>query len=186
MCNEEILKRAKEKINDIMLDMSAKTCCFTGHRSQKLPWGFNENDIRYKHMINELSIEIKKAILDGYDTFICGMAIGFDMACAETVLLLKESYDQIKLVCAVPCKGQEKVWSVNHQKRYHKILEKADKIRCVYEKYEDGCMQERNKFMINSSSLVLALFNGKPGGTKQTIEYAKKLGKKIIIIKPEE
>ena len=23
-----------------------KTCCFTGHRSAKLPWGANENDPR--------------------------------------------------------------------------------------------------------------------------------------------
>ncbi len=37
--------------------------------------------------------------------------------------------------------------------------------------------------MVESSSLVIALFDGKPGGTKLTVEYAKKQGKQVTIIK---
>ena len=37
--------------------------------------------------------------------------------------------------------------------------------------------------MVNNSSLVIALFDGKEGGTKQTIEYAKSKGREIEIIK---
>lgn len=67
-----------------------KVCCFTGHRSQKLPWGFNEQDERCLKMKKELYLEIEKSINEGYDTFLCGMALGFDTICAETVLQLKE------------------------------------------------------------------------------------------------
>ncbi len=45
-------------------------------------------------------------------------------------------------------------------------------------------MKERNQYMINNSSLVIALFNGLPGGTKQTIDYARAQGLEVIIIKP--
>ena len=45
-------------------------------------------------------------------------------------------------------------------------------------------MQERNKYMIDNSSLVIALYNGKVGGTKQTIEHAKQQGPEVIVIEP--
>lgn len=45
-------------------------------------------------------------------------------------------------------------------------------------------MQERNQYMINNSSLVIALYNGLNGGTKSTIAYAKRQGKEVVIIKP--
>lgn len=73
------------------------------------------------------------------------------------------------------------------RKRTNKIqknFETRDKIRCIYDKYVDGCMKERNQYMINNSSLVIALFNGQWGGTKQTIEYAKSQGVEVIIINP--
>ena len=38
--------------------------------------------------------------------------------------------------------------------------------------------------MINNSSLLIALFGGKSGGTKSTIDYAKKQGVKIVVITP--
>lgn len=37
-----------------------QTVCFTGHRSQKLPWRFNEEDERCKDMKVTLRLEIEK------------------------------------------------------------------------------------------------------------------------------
>ena len=70
------------------------------------------------------------------------------------------------------------------KQRYNKILTQLDDIRCIYEEYIDGCMQERNDYMINNSSLVIALYDGKGGGTGYTIKRAKAKNLKIIIIKP--
>ena len=96
-------------------------------------------------------------------------------------LEFKKKYKNIISECAVPCKGQESKWIEKEQIRYRRILKQADKIRCIYNKYVDGCMKERNQYMINNSSLVIALFNGQWGGTKQTIEYAKSQGVEVII-----
>ena len=166
--------------------MEAKyTVCFTGHRSQKLPWRFNEDDERCKVMKATLRSEIEKAIQRGYRTFLCGMALGFDMICAETVLDFKKQYGDIKIIGALPCRTQDIKWRDKNRKRYRDLLSRLDDVRCIYDEYVGAeCMLERNRYMVNNSSLMIALFNGLPGGTKSTIDYAKKNGLEIIVIKP--
>ena len=77
-----------EKINKFLSD---ETICFTGHRCQKLSWKFNENDDRCVEMRNQAYKIIENLIIDGYKNFISGMALGFDMICAEIVLELKNN-----------------------------------------------------------------------------------------------
>lgn len=170
-----------EKINQILKN---ETVCFTGHRSQKLPWGFNESDERCLKMKEKLKTEIVKTVESGYTTFISGMALGFDMICAELVLELKKTYPHIKLICALPCKNQYKKWSDRQRQRYKNILKQADIVRYVSEEYTDTCMLERNDYMLNNSSIVIALYNGKGGGTGYTIKKAKTMNLQTMIINP--
>jgi len=161
------------------------TVCFTGYRSSKLPWGYNEDDDRCKRMKHRLRVEIENSIQNGYNTFLCGMAIGFDMICAETVLTFKEQNNSIKLIGAIPCEDQDNYWSLNTKKRYRNLKEKLDGIRCLNEHYQGfECMLERNKFMVDNSSLLIALYDGLGGGTKFTIDYAIKKGLRIVQIEP--
>ncbi len=163
-----------------------QTACFTGHRPQKLPWGFNENDVDCLAMKEIAKIEIQNAIINyGITHFISGMAIGFDMIAAELVLELKKDYPFITLECAIPCKEQDKLWRKQQKQRYKNILSQADKVTYVSDRpYFDGCMQKRNKYMIDNSSVLIALFNGETGGTKQTVDYAKETNLTILTIKP--
>ena len=106
------------------------------------------------------------------------------MICAELVLELKKKYPHIKLIGALPCKDQYCKWNSKQQVRYKKLIKQLDGIRCIYDKYEDGCMIERNEYMVNNSSLVIALFDGKSGGTAKTVKYAQKMNKAVTIIRP--
>ncbi len=45
-------------------------------------------------------------------------------------------------------------------------------------------MDKRNKFMVNNSSMVIACYKGCPGGTHNTLKYAKENNCKIKIINP--
>ncbi len=175
------LKKICEKEFKLLREI---TCCFTGHRWQKLPWCENEEDERCVEMKSKLKKEIIKAINKGYIYFISGMALGFDIIAAETILELKKEYPQIKLIGALPCKNQYKVWKEYQIDRYKKVLAKCDNVRCLYDKYNDNCMLERNDYMINNSSLIIALYNGKGGGTGYTVRNAKKKGLDTIIIEP--
>ena len=181
---ETTIEKAKNEISQIIKNLNCTTACFTGHRIQKLPWRFNEGDERCIRMKIALRAEIEKAINRGYTTFLCGMALGFDTICAETVLELKQSYKYIKLIGALPCRNQDNKWLEKDKQRYRTLIKQLDGIRCIYNEYIGAeCMIERNRYMVNSSSLMIALYNNILGGTKSTIDYARKQGLEIIIIK---
>ena len=72
------------------------TCCFTGHRPSKLPWGQNENDLRCIAVKQELASRLEGIYETGFRHFMCGMAIGCDMYFAEAVLTrLHDAQEQI-------------------------------------------------------------------------------------------
>lgn len=160
------------------------TCCFTGHRPKNLPWEYNEKGISFLIFKFKLTKEIKKAIKNNYCNFISGMALGVDILAAKIILKLKKSHPNITLECAIPCKNQTLKWQQKDIAVYNQILSKADTITYVSnENYFNGCMQKRNEYMIDNSSLLIAVFNGKSGGTQQTINLAKKRKIYIKILK---
>lgn len=155
-------------------EMKLHRCCFTGHRPEKLTQ-------TEKQVCEGLEIEIRQAIVDGFNVFITGMARGVDIWAAEIVLGLRKAGQPIKLICASPFDGFEKSWSADWQKRYRDIMKNADLVRFICPHYNRACFQIRNEWMVDHSARVIAVFNGESGGTKNTMEYAKKYGVKIIL-----
>ena len=147
--------------------------CFTGHRPEKLT--IHEETVK-----QYLSEEIKKAIDDGFITFLCGMARGVDIWAAEIVLDLKKKGAPIHLICCIPYDDFEIRWSEEWQNKYHTILKEADIVTFTSHKYYNGCLQVRNVYMVDHAARLIAVFNGESGGTKNTIDYAKKHGVEII------
>ena len=149
-------------------------CCFTRHRPEKLKQ--SESKIRYA-----LEKEIRTVIADRFVVFISGMARGTDIWAAEIVLLLRDEGQPIKLVCASPYEGFELGWKREWQERYQRIIAAADAVRYICPRYSPACFQQRNEWMVNRSARVIAVYNGEPGGTKNTIDYAKRSGVRAII-----
>ncbi len=165
---------------------SELVCCFTGHRSAQLPWKYNESGERFSIFRENLKQAIIDSINLGYNHFISGMALGADMIAAELVLELKKIYPNLILECALPCTDQTLKWKEECATRYEHILSLADKVTFVSKcEHVDGCMAKRNKYMIDNSSRVIAVYNGrKSGGTFQTINMAKSANKELIIVNP--
>ena len=67
------------------------TCCFTGHRPDKLPWGTDERDPRCLALKKSIARELEGLYLRGYRHFISGMARGADLYFVEAALALRES-----------------------------------------------------------------------------------------------
>lgn len=139
--------------------------CFTGHRPEKLKQ--SESVI-----VKALEAAIKEAISDGKNVFISGMARGVDIWAAEIVLRLRNEGQNVKLICAGPYEGFERGWSHDWQQRYNAVLRSADLVRFICPGYSRACFQIRNEWMVDHSALVIAVFNGQPSGTKNTIDYA--------------
>ena len=151
-------------------------CCFTGHRPEKL--SISESKVKAA-----LQKEIRLAIADGINVFITGMAPGVDIWAAEIVLELRKKEElSLKLIAASPHPGFENRWSIEWQKRYAAVMAKADFIKEVCSHYSRGCYQIRNEWMVDHSARVIAVWNGLPSGTKNTIMYAKRKGVPLINI----
>ena len=162
-----------------------KTCAFTGHRPQNLPWQFNEADINYLKLKQILNQQISQLAKNGFTDFLSGMALGSDTWAAEAVLNLRKKKPALKLHCILPCKTQAEKWPVSEQERYQKILAQADSIFFTSRNYHPNCMLERNRFMVEKAHLLLAVYNGQPhSGTAAAVRHAQKLGCDIIIINP--
>jgi len=162
-----------------------KTCSFTGHRPQKLPWRYNESCSDCVRLKEVLTIQISRLAALGVTDYFCGMAEGTDMFCSEIVLAQHKKNPALRLHCILPHKGQADKWSHLAQERYRSILEQANSVEYVSHDYYDGCMIDRNHRLVESAGLLLAVYNGvRRSGTGATVNYARKLGRKIILIDP--
>lgn len=154
-----------------MADFDLKTTVsFTGHRV--LRNDFNVDNL--KEVINNLLIK-------GFRTFLVGMAMGFDLKCAEVLLEKKKEFN-IDVIACIPCKNQDKFFKNEEKDRYQEYLKKVDKIVCFSDEYENGCMQIRNRYMVDNSSVLVAYLKYFKGGALYTVNYAKKQNKEIIYI----
>ena len=91
----------------------------------------------------------------------------------------------LRLHMILPHEGQADKWSDAAQERYCLILTQADSVEYVSREYYERCMLDRNRRLVEAAGLLLAVYNGEwRGGTAATLRYARKLGRKIIILDP--
>lgn len=152
------------------------TCFFTGHRV--IP--ANERDRIIKqtvslctHLINEYNVNI----------FVAGGALGFDTIAAIEILKLKKIYPHIQLHLYIPCIDQASKWRNRDIELYNKIKEMAEEVKYVSNApYTSGCMQQRNRAMVNDAFYGIAYCTNTKSGTYSTVKYAKDKGRNVIII----
>ena len=148
-------------------DKRKRRCCFTGHRPQKLTRPVDDIKV-------DLENEILCTIKEGYTTFITGMTYGTDIWAGNIVVRLKDRFPELKLIAAVPFPGFADKWTDEWQQKYEKLLKAADFVKVVCTDNSNTACQIRNQWMINHSSKLIAVYDGKAGGTRNTIQYAWK------------
>lgn len=155
-----------------MILKKEECACFTGHRVLK-----KDLDVL------ALDVEIIKLLERGYKNFLCGMAMGFDMLCFKRLLKLKNKYPDTKIIACVPCKDQPKKFPAEIKKEYFYLLEEADEIVYITETYTDTCMKERDRFMVDNSSVCISYIYKSVGGAYYTTKYALENEKEVIFVK---
>lgn len=159
-------------------------CGFTGYRPTKLPYKRNETHPDCIALKAALRAEIAQLLHNGTRHFICGGARGVDTFAEEIVLSFLPLYPDICLEIAVPHIGQEAKWRKEDRLRYHSLLERAQRITYVQIQYTRNAMEKRNRYIVDHADRMIAVYDGQPGGTKNTIMYAKKQGKPVLILSP--
>ena len=157
---------------------------FTGHRPQSLQFRFNESDVRCQRLKILLASLIREKIENGVTHFLSGMALGVDCYAAEIVLELKKEFPSITLEAVIPCANQSSKWSEQQVTRYNKILEQCDNTTLLQQNYTPDCMAKRNRYMVDHSDCVIAVWNGKNSGTSLTVRYAATKKLPITVLHP--
>lgn len=187
--------------------MTMKVLVFTGHRPDALG-GYNENNDMAQLVKSKLNEFIKSACEKEFTHFISGMAQGVDIWAAEAVIELKKEFPDIKLYAAVPFAGQYRKWLPEGQKRWREVIAQCDQVHLVnqskiikpdqflesLEQLDEGVkpfwqiakwLDERNRYMVDRATAVLAVWKGSPGGTANCVEYARKTHKPVAIYDPK-
>ena len=82
--------------------MREKICCFTGHREIPL-----EKQAEIADRLERIIISLYQ---QGIRVYKAGGALGFDTLAARTVLRLRESCSNMKLILVLPCLTQTRGW----------------------------------------------------------------------------
>ena len=142
---------------------SFSSCAFTGHR--ELKEGFS---------LQRLENAIDETLQRGARTFYNGLAVGFDLLAAETLLKKKKAYPDVRLVGCIPFENQARYYSPQDKKRYEEVLRRCDERVILYERYTKECYFERNRFMCDRADCLIAYCTEKTGGTAYTVKYFQK------------
>lgn len=149
---------------------------FTGHRPDKLG-GYRSP--------NPICDWVSWCIHEELDRLnptkaISGMAQGVDQW-AATICINRN----LPFIAAIPFVGQESMWPEAAQKRWRFLLGKAYETVVVCKGgYSPAKMQKRNEWMVDHADVLIAVWDGTPGGTGNCVRYAEKKNKRIVRIKP--
>ena len=146
------------------------TCALSGHRVLSRQFS--------KQLLQQ---QLRALLEEGADTFLCGMALGFDLICAETLTALRTQY-RLRLVACIPCADQACRFTPAQKQAYLRALSACDESVVLHERYVDGCMFERNRCMVDRCDVLLAYLETERGGTFYTVNYAKKRGNRIVFL----
>ena len=207
---------------ECMTEDRLTTVAFTGHRT----YG-GQAAAALRATVGELYAR-------GFRTFLCGMAMGFDLAAAEAVLACRDSetgsafspaafpastlapaassasafpaamasasvfspasapdphfphtpMPGLRLVAVIPFRGQESRFPAVDRERFRRVLAAADHSVTLSPSYHAGCYAVRNNYLVEHAALLVAWYDGSPGGTHYTVRRALGRGLEFINLHP--
>ncbi len=159
-------------MNDLKFDRTV-SAAFTGHRFY---------DFSQRVFIQErLTSAISEAYDHGIRNFISGFALGIDLMAAQLVQSLKCNLPGISLTAAIPFEGQAERYNIYDKRVYRRLLELADKVIVLSDCYYPRCFLDRDEFMVENASYLIAYYDGREkGGTYYTVKKARARGIPII------
>jgi uncharacterized phage-like protein YoqJ len=132
-------------------------CFVTGHRQIDL-----EQASEYVKQLTDM------AIAHGATQFYSGMALGVDQLAAS-----EWTRRELPWTAVIPCRGYESRWENSQQKVFRELLDAAEENLWLHEKYTMGCNHVRNRWLVDTCEMGIAIFDGRRGGgTRYTVKRA--------------
>ena len=150
--------------------MQEKTCCVTGHRDIPAE--------QVGHIKKSLEQEVDRAISDGFTCFISGFADGVDRLFAGIVAERIAKNPTLKLIAAIPYK--KRLDTLRKAERAKTLIDLCAEIYVAAEEYHPSVYVKRNRYMVERSDRVIAVYDGREkGGTVGTIRLAHRMKKEL-------
>ena len=118
------------------------------------------------------------------DALCCQNRRNFPSAAAEAGRELRERAPGVRLVAAVPFRGQEMRFSPADRERFRRVLAEADSVEVLAPAYHRGCYAVRNDFLVDNARVLVAWYDGSPGGTRYTVRRALGRGLEVVNLCP--
>lgn len=154
----------------------SRAVAFSGYRKEKIK--LTETDADYTSVRERIVRRTASAVLllrdKGYNTFLCGMATGFDLWAGLAVLSLKKHMPDLRLIAVVPFRGQAKGFPYEFKELHSAVLAAADRRVCLHDICTRSCFHERNRAMLDHASALVCYYDGQSGGTAYTVGLARK------------
>ena len=128
--------------------MTEKTCCFTGHKNLTQEQAIEALHLLIKR-VNELTIE-------GYTHFISSFANDTDVLLAQIIGSFRYKNKDLILEAVIPIENK-----LNSLDKIKYALMLYNKVTVIQEQCGPECFQKRNKYMIDNSDVVVALWDEK-------------------------
>jgi uncharacterized phage-like protein YoqJ len=145
----------------------------TGHRPDKLGgYGNLAEHARLEHVAAAFLEQLRP------DFAISGMAQGWDSIWARAALRVG-----VPLVAFVVCGRhlQPSRWPETARLEYHRILSLAWRVDTIAPgPWRNEALQDRNVAMVESASLLVAMWDGSGGGTANCLRYAERRGRPVV------
>jgi uncharacterized phage-like protein YoqJ len=152
------------------------TVCFSGYRPEKFSFSLAKGNSDFEDLCKSIEIALLKTLEQGYHTYLCGMAKGFDLLCGEILFQILEQSKNFtaRLIAVIPHKqhGFTDEWGEMHK---HLKVAAAAEI-AISTKYAKENYLLRNRFMVENSSCLICYWDGQKGGTAQTVRLANRHG----------
>jgi uncharacterized phage-like protein YoqJ len=163
-----------------------KSICFSGHRTEKILSLANTNTQKVTLMESVKSmlyVKITHYIDEGFSKFYVGMSDGIDLWAGEILLELKlTQYPDMQIIAVKPFQSHGNKFSMEDKLLYNQIIAVADEIVCLHQNSSKWAYLERNRYMVDHSTKLLAFISDYKSGTGHTIRYAQSLNKPIEIV----
>lgn len=168
------------------------TICISGHREKSIiPYqkSYIYRETTVQTVKSLLARYLDLAYLNGYDTFISGLAAGADLWGAEHIVKRRRQGLDIKFIGIIPYLRHADNFSKQYIDILYNVEKNADELilmsqnpnviykSCPKNENESKTLyRDRNYFMVDHSSAIIAFFNDGNyySGTAQTINYAVK------------
>ena len=168
-----------------MFKKNNKAVCFIGYKREKLPTDKNSID-NLELLLEE---QIKQAAEENFRDFYFSTNYGFDFIAITTALIYNvfkynKKGKHINIIAVVPFDTQADGWSKKYKENYYDIISRCDRVITLSEYYKDGCINEKNKFIVDNSSRLICYCDEQSTDENDevlaTLNYAKKQNKETV------